>query len=146
MIYHWNSQAGGGMPDFVKTLYQNILDRDPESQAVIDGWTNHAHHHGITETIGGFFNSDEFKAKYFPHEIIVDKLYCSILGCEPEAGGMNYWLGRIENGDVMQTIVNDFIGSAEFQQKVQDNTIPHPVIWPNTSNEPEGDVDWRVPL
>jgi hypothetical protein len=40
------------MPDFVKTLYQNILDRDLESQAVIDGWTNHAHSNGIAETMG----------------------------------------------------------------------------------------------
>jgi hypothetical protein len=133
------------MPDFVKTVYQNILDRDPESQAVIYGWTNHAHSNGIAETIWGFFNSDEFKAKNSPHEIIVDKLYRSILGREAEEEGKNYWLGRIGNGDAMQTIVNDFIGSDEFRQKVQDNSVPHPVIWPNDSSH-EGGFDWRVPL
>jgi len=69
-IFTWD--AASGIRDFVKTLYQNILDRDAESKAAIDFWSKHARFHGIASAIGGFFTSDEFKTKSFPSEVVVD--------------------------------------------------------------------------
>ena len=85
-IFTWN--PADGMPDFIKTLYQNILSRDPlpEDHPNIDHWMNHTRFHGIASTISSFFTSDEFKAKNFPQGVVVDKLYRSILG--PKADGM----------------------------------------------------------
>jgi hypothetical protein len=48
-----------------------ILERDPENQAVIDCWTSYAHFHGIVTTVGGFFISDEFRAKNVPRDVVV---------------------------------------------------------------------------
>jgi hypothetical protein len=118
------------MPDFIKTLYQNILSRDPESQSVIEKWTNHTNSYGIASTIAGFFTSDEFKARHPSQDTIVDKLYRSILGREPEPEGKNHWLRHIKKGDSMQVIVNGFVDSAEFRLKVENNVVPHPVFWP----------------
>jgi hypothetical protein len=111
-------------------LYQNVLSRDAEDQAAIDNWTNHTHHHGLISTLRGFF-SDEFKAKNLPEEVVVDKLYRSILGREAHGDDeKNVWLCKLRRGDTMQMIINDFVGSAEYRQKVQNNTAPHPVFWP----------------
>jgi Domain of unknown function (DUF4214) len=61
----------------------------------------------------------------------VDKLYHSILGREGDAEGQKYWLGRLRRSDTIQVIINDFIGSAEYRQKVVNNVVPHPVFWPS---------------
>ena len=116
------------MADFIKTLYQNILSRDPlpEDHPNIDHWMNHTHFHGIASTISGFFTSDEFKAKNFkfPQEVVVDKLYRSILGREGRWDGKNYWIDRLRHGDAVQTIVSDFIDSVEYRQKAQAGIVP----------------------
>jgi hypothetical protein len=115
-----------GIPRFVTKLYQNILDHDPEDQADIDYWMNHTRFHGIASTISGFFTSDEFMAHNLSQEVIVDKLYGSILGREGEGDGKNYWLCRLRRGDAIQSIVNGFVGSAEYRQKAQDGVVPPP--------------------
>ena len=116
------------MSDFIKTLYQNILSRDPfpEDHPNIDHWMNHTHFHGIASTISGFFTGDEFKDKNFkfPQEVIVDKLYRSILGREGRWDGKNYWIDRLRHGDTVQTIVNDCIESEEYKQKAQAGIVP----------------------
>ena len=116
------------MPDFIRTLYQNILSRDPlpDDHPSIDHWMNHTNFHGIASTISGFFASDEFKAKNFEHpqEVIVDKLYRSILGREGGWDGKNYWIDRLRQGDTVQTIVSDCMESMEYKQKAQAGVVP----------------------
>lgn len=69
------------MPNFIKTLYQNTLSHDPlPEDDPNDHWMNHTHFHGIASTISRFFTSNKFEAKNFPQEVVVDKLYRSILG------------------------------------------------------------------
>ena len=114
------------MDDFIKTLYQNILSRDPlpEDDPNVDHWMNHTRFHGIASTISGFFTSDEFEAKNLPQEVVVDKLYRSILGREGGWDGKNYWIYRLRHGDAIQTIVSDCIESAEYRQKAQAGIVP----------------------
>ena len=116
------------MSDFIKTLYQNILGRDPlpEDHPNIDHWKNHTRFHGIASTISGFFTSDEFKAKnfMFPQDVVVDKLYRSILGREGGWDGKKYWIDRLRHGDTVQTIVSDCIESVEYRQKAQSGSVP----------------------
>ncbi|KIM87526.1 hypothetical protein PILCRDRAFT_815052 [Piloderma croceum F 1598] len=52
-----------GIQDFVRTLYKNILDRDAESQEVIDEWTQRIHSSGVAHVVGDFFMSPEYRAK-----------------------------------------------------------------------------------
>jgi hypothetical protein len=123
-IFIWKSD--GRISDFIRTLYQNILTRDLEIQGGIDYWTEHTRFHGIASTISGFFTSDEFKAKNLAHEIIVNKLYRSILGREGENDEKNYWLGRLRRGDAIQMVINDCVGSAEYRQKALQGVVPPP--------------------
>ena len=123
-IFTWN--PADGMPDFIKTLYQNILSRDPlpEDHPNIDHWMNHTRFHGIASTISSFFTSDKFKAKNFPQGVVVDKLYRSILGREGRWDGRNYWIDRLRHGDAVQTTVSKCIESAEYRQKAQASIVP----------------------
>ena len=92
-IFTWN--PAGGIPDFIKTLYQNILGRDPlpEVHSEINYWKNHTLFHGIASTISGFFTSDEFKAKnfLFSQEVVVDNSI--VLFLDAKADGMGKIIG-----------------------------------------------------
>ena len=123
-IFTWNHT--GGIPDFIKTLYQNVLSRDPlpEDHSDIDHWINHTSFHGIASTIGEFRASDPFRAKNFPQEVVVDILYRSILGREGGWDGKNYWINRLREGNPVQTIINDIVGSVEYRQKAQAGIVP----------------------
>ena len=107
------------MASFIKTLYQNILDRDPENQVVIEGWANTANSVGIAETTSRFFLSPEFKSKKVTNEVFVDKLYRCILGREADVQGKQHYLDWY-NGNV-RDIVNDFMNSAEYRQNHQED-------------------------
>jgi len=120
----------GEIQDFVKTMYQNILDRNPESQTVVDNWTRHTYAHGLAETLRCFFTSDEYRAKSLSTETTVDKFYLSVLGRQAEPGGRAYWIGAIRDGMSLHKVAEGFVGSQEYQQKVQAGTAPHPIHWP----------------
>ena len=113
------------MPDFVKTLYQNILSRDPDNER-LSHWTNHTSFFEIASTISGFFTSDEFQAKNFPREDIVDKLYRSILGRECKGDERTNQVIRLRDGVSICHTINDLVGSDEYRQKAQLGTVPIP--------------------
>ena len=113
------------MPDFVKTLYQNILSRDPDNEGS-SHWTNHTRFFGIASTIGGIFTCDEFQDKHFPHEDIVDKLYRSILGRECRGDERTDQVVRLSDGVSISTIVKELVGSDEYTQKAQLRAVPLP--------------------
>ena len=113
------------MPDFVKTLYQNILSRDPDNEG-LSHWTNHTRFFSIASTISGIFTSDEFQAKHFSHEVIVDKLYRSILGRKCRGDERTDQVVRLRDGVSICTIINDLVGSGEYRQKAQLGAVPLP--------------------
>lgn len=115
----------GGVNDFAKTLYQNVLSRDPEEGACA-GWGNHTRSHGIASTVKGFFNSEEFQRKRLPHEDIVDKLYRSILGRECRGEERNDQVFRLRNGIEISVIIDDLVGSDEYRRRVQLGAAPSP--------------------
>jgi Domain of unknown function (DUF4214) len=113
------------MPDFVKTLYQNILSRDPDDEGS-SHWTNYTRFYGIASTIGGFFTSDEFQTKRFPREDVVDKLYRSILGRECRGDERTDQVVRLRDGVSICTIINELVGSDKYRQKAQLGAVPLP--------------------
>ena len=116
------------MLDFVKTLYQNILSLDPDNERS-SHWANHTRFFGIASTISGFFTSDRFQAKHFPHEVSVDKLYRSILGRECRGDERSHQVVRFRDGVSICTIINDLVGSEEYKQKAQLGAVPLPDMW-----------------
>jgi len=124
MIAAWDPH--GGIPNFVRTLYQNVLDREAESQEVVNHHTNAAYDSGLAAMITGFFNSPEYRAKNRSTDETVKKLYRSILGREAEAGGLEYHVREINRGMSMDEAVLAFVNSAEYSQKVQQGLVPTP--------------------
>jgi len=124
-ICFWHSSCG--LAEFVRTLYRNILDRDPESKESVEFWTTHSTAHGLASTLNGFFHSDEFKSKNHLPEAIVDRLYRSILSREPEADGKAHWLGRLGSGDKMEVIISRFLDCPEYRGNVQKDIAPDPL-------------------
>jgi hypothetical protein len=118
-----------GIPDFIRTLYHNILDRSPdraESQFMITHWTKHAVTHDLAATINEFFVSDEFLGKNHSLDAMVHSLYRSILGREPEIEEKNHWLYRLKQADAMHTIIDHFIASPEYRYKAKIGATPNP--------------------
>ena len=107
-------------------MYHNVLSREVRSDDSIDSWTNHARFNGVASTISGFFTCDEFQAKNLPQEVIVDKLYRSILGREGQDDEKSNWHDRLARGDSIQMIINDCVESAEYGEKARAGTVPPP--------------------
>lgn len=120
----------GGVLDFMRTLYQNILDRDPESHAAIEGWTREVYARGLAYAVGGFFTSIEYTAKGVSTEATVDKFYLSVLGRHPEAEGRAHWTEEIRRGMSLWTVAEKLVGSEEYRRRVAAEQAPDPIHWP----------------
>lgn len=120
----------GGIPDFIRTLYQNILDRDPESQTAIDYWIRYTYEHGLASTIGGFFTSREYTARGMSPEATAEKFYIAVLGRQAEPGGREFYVNEIRTGMSLWKVADDFVGSREYRLNVQAGTAPDPIHWP----------------
>ncbi|KAF8805912.1 hypothetical protein BYT27DRAFT_7191823 [Phlegmacium glaucopus] len=120
----------GGISDFIRTLYWNILGRNPENQLAIDNWTRHTYTHGLAHTVGSFFTAEEYTSKGMSTESTVDKLYLAVLGRQVTATGRGDWVERIRNGMSLWQVAEGFVDSAEYRGKVQAGTAPDPIHWP----------------
>lgn len=121
----------GGIPDFVKTLYWNVLDRMPESQSVIDHWTRKTHEHGLAHTVGGFFTSEEYKGKGMLSETTAKKFYLAVMGRQAEPDERAHWTKRINNGMSLTQVANFFVADSEYRRMVKDGKAPDPIHWPS---------------
>ena len=111
-------------------MYQNILDRDPESQDAINWWTGHTYNHGLASTVGGFFTSHEYAAKGWSPEVTTEIFYLAVLGRQVEPVGREIHIRAIRNGVSLRKLANSFVGSEEYRGKVQAGTAPDPIHWP----------------
>lgn len=116
----------------MRTLYQNILDRDPENQLAVDNWTRHTYNHGLAHTVGSIFTSPEYTAKHLSTEATVDKFFLAVLGRQTDEGGRVYWVEEIGRGMSLWKVADKFVGSEEYRGKVEAETAPHPIHWPPT--------------
>jgi len=122
-----------GIPGFIKTLYWNVLDRDAESQAVIDHWTQQTYTHGLAHTVCGFFTALRSTAygQGMSIEAMVDKLYFAVLGRQPEVAGRLHWAAQLRDGMSLLEAANGFVGSDEYRGKVQAGTRPDSIHSPS---------------
>jgi hypothetical protein len=121
----------GGMPDFIKTLYWNILDRNPESQLAIDNWTRNTLTHGLAHTVGSLFTTEEYASKEMSAEATADKFYLAVMGREAEPAEREHWAKRIRDGISLRKVPNYFVADLEYRAKVEDGRAPDPIHWPN---------------
>ena len=127
MLFRSEWHLSSGEDDFARTLYQNILSRDPEEGAS-HGWGDHIRFHGIASAIKGFIITyKEFHLMRLPHEDVVDKLYRSILGGESTDVEKTEQVVRLRNGDSTSIIINGLLGSEEYRHRVELGAAPSPI-------------------
>jgi hypothetical protein len=111
--------------DFVTGFYEQVLGRDPEPSG-LSGWTGFVHDHcdsrGFAEIARAFFDSEEFRtSRPLTLTGLVALLYQTMLGRDPEPGGLAGWVSVLRNARV-ELATQSFIPSPEFRGLVPDGT------------------------
>lgn len=115
-------------PEFSETglyiikLYVAVLRRDPD----FDGWDywSNALRSGVAPVtmLNTFLTSEEFQSTYgsLGNADFVTLVYRNVLGRDPDAGGMSYWLGLLNSGAVTRAaMMHGFVVSAEFDAGIR---------------------------
>jgi len=102
---------------FVARMYTVCLGRSYDKVGLYD-WTNRLITKQVTggQAAKGFFFSTEFKAKNYSHGTFVTLAYRTLLNREPDAGGLKYWVDRLNSGHGREAVLDGFIYSVEFEK------------------------------
>ena len=110
----------------VYRIYRATLDREPDyaghqnwTQALIGG-------QALDSVVAGFVNSPEFQSIYgaTSNSAFVTLLYNNVLERDPDEGGLSYWLGQLESGNLSrEQIVMGFSESAEFRDSTAGSSL-----------------------
>lgn len=108
----------GGNGGAAYRLYQAAFDRVPD-KAGLGFWMGALDRgQSLAEVAGGFVGSAEFQQLYGAspgNEQLVTAMYRNVLHRAPDAGGMDFWLGAMENGRTAVDLLTSFSESAENQ-------------------------------
>ena len=114
-----SGNSGEQILGFVNRLYQYVLGREPEKEGA-QYWTNELYNFRKTgaEVAQGFIFSKEFIDKNTSNKDFVTILYKTFFGRDPEAEGLNYWVGQLDSGSMSrERVANGFIFSQEWADK-----------------------------
>ena len=107
--------------DFVSRLYRNFLKREPDEKGLADWVDVLVSGRGTgAKVVAGFVLSPEYKANSLSNEEYVTALYRIIFNREPDAAGLNAWIGVIENGCTNKKVLAGFVNSEEFNNLCRD--------------------------
>ena len=102
----------------VYRIYQATLDRAPDTSG-FEFWTGalESGSRSLQQVVTGFTNSGEFQNTYgsLDNTDFVTLLYNNVLDRAPDQGGLNAWLGALNNGTTRAQVVTGFSESGEFQ-------------------------------
>jgi hypothetical protein len=56
------------------------------------------------------------------------RIYQAAFDRTPDSGGVGYWINRIDNGESLTSVANQFIGSAEFKSLYSSNPSVHEFV------------------
>jgi hypothetical protein len=101
------TNAGGTPNGLVDALYADILGR-PASDADRAFWTTALSQSGAGPVIAAVLQSSESATR------IVTLTYMRLLGRGPDSAGLAFWRGAVMAGLDEQTVIVEFLGSAEF--------------------------------
>ncbi len=106
-----------GVTQFVGRMYNIVLERKPEAAGMND-WTNQLLTKASTpkQVAFGFVFSNEVKVKDLNNTQYVTMLYRAFMGREPDAPGLNDWVGKLDkNAATREQVFNGFADSNEFK-------------------------------
>ena len=99
---------------FVRQLYRDLLNRDPDSGGLafyvagLDGG-----HISRSQLAAQFFTSPEFNSA----GLYIVKLYLAVLGRQPDFPGWQFWFNGITAGQSTDVVLTSFLSSPEFTMK-----------------------------
>lgn len=102
---------------FVTRCYELILNRKPDNDGLfywVSGLLTGSKN--ASDVINGFISSNEFKNRSLSKEASVELLYKTMLNRSSDAEGKSYWLGKLNAGEPLSTVVNGFCSSNEFKK------------------------------
>ena len=102
--------------DFVKRLYQKVLNRECEQAGLFD-WTSRllVRDESGAEVARGFFFSAEYTNKKTSNSVYVDTLYGAMFDRAADAGGKAGWMKDFDTGFSREFVYRGFAESQEFQ-------------------------------
>lgn len=101
--------------NFVYRLYKNCLGRNPDV-AGLENWCQSIEKGQTGAKIAeGFIFSSEYRKRYVSNEDFVVMLYNTILGRNPDAGGLQKWTDKLNYSNTRQNVTNGFLFSNEFR-------------------------------
>lgn len=100
---------------FVTRFYQTILNREPDSGGLTN-WTNEllSKTKAGADIAKGFIFSPEFTLRNVDNSTYLITLYKAFFNREPDVGGFNDWIGKLDRGYSRESILNGFLYSQEF--------------------------------
>jgi len=118
---------------FVRQLYLDLLSRTADTAGLNTwvGWINSGQY-TRAQVASQFFQSPEFALS----GSYITKLYLAIMLRDPDYGGWVGWFNYQRAGHSQTEILNQFLGSAEFQQRYGslDNTAFVTLVYSNVLN------------
>ncbi|MEG2596294.1 MAG: DUF4214 domain-containing protein [Ruthenibacterium sp.] len=108
-------ENANGIRDFVRRMYEKVLDR-PAEQAGLDGHTAML---AAAQTDGAtlahtFVFGEEYKAKNTSDADYITMLYAAFFDRAPDAEGAKNWLACLEKGLSREYVFQNFITSPEY--------------------------------
>ena len=97
--------------EFIRSLYQSILDRNPKVDISLEPGHGAAHlrdlQNGIPRwrIIWNFFNSPEYRNKQKNHHDFIRDVYQAVLGREPQEKEIGYW-PQVDRNDILRKFFN----------------------------------------
>jgi hypothetical protein len=108
-------ESSYGVRAFTERFYTVVLGRQPD-QAGFDGWVSAL----SAKTLSGgdiakaFFLSAEYSGQNTTDSAFVETAYRAFFGRDADAAGKQGWLDVLSGGQSRESVLNGFIGSAEF--------------------------------
>ncbi|MBR5066757.1 MAG: DUF4214 domain-containing protein [Lachnospiraceae bacterium] len=101
---------------FVERLYLTVLGRDGEVKGIND-WTNDliSRQKNGADVAGGFAMSREFKNRNLSNDEFLKVLYKGFFDREPDTGGYNGWISKLNSGTSREEVIAGFVNSTEFK-------------------------------
>ncbi|NPA81019.1 MAG: DUF4214 domain-containing protein [Epsilonproteobacteria bacterium] len=123
--------SGNTLEDFVKRMYTTALKREPE-EGGFNYWTGVLRNGDTTavDMAKFFFDSPEFKSFNLSNEEFLNRVYATIMNRKPDQEGYEYWLNKLNSGEVTRSeVVAMFVDAPEFkklaeQYGIKANNLP----------------------
>jgi hypothetical protein len=105
---------------FVERMYANVLLRSPDAGG-FNYWVGQLNSGQMTRAQVGsaFLDSAEFQnLGVSQNRVEVSLLYFDMLRRDPDAGGFSYWVGAVNSGQPLASIIEGFLNSAEYHSRL----------------------------